>query len=67
MTPKEFLASYVEGFNAGTVNSLIMMYEADASARTDYKRSGKYTARSTEFHRYEWQTRYESKGSDSDK
>ena len=30
MTPKEFLASYVEGFNAGDVNSLIMMYEADA-------------------------------------
>jgi uncharacterized protein (TIGR02246 family) len=30
MTPKELLASYVEGFNAGDVNSLIMMYEADA-------------------------------------
>ena len=30
MTPKEFLASYVEGFNAGDVNSLIIMYEADA-------------------------------------
>jgi ketosteroid isomerase-like protein len=30
MTPKELLASYVEGFNVGDVNSLIMMYEADA-------------------------------------
>ena len=30
MTPKELLASYVAGFNAGNVNSLIMMYESDA-------------------------------------
>ena len=30
MTPKELMASYVEGFNVGDVNSLIMMYEADA-------------------------------------
>jgi uncharacterized protein (TIGR02246 family) len=30
MTPKEFLASYVDGFNAGDTNSLIRMYEADA-------------------------------------
>ena len=30
MTPKELLTSYVEGFNAGNVNSLIMMYESDA-------------------------------------
>jgi ketosteroid isomerase-like protein len=30
MTPKEFLASYVEGFNAGDTNSLMRMYEADA-------------------------------------
>lgn len=30
MTPKEFLASYVERFNASDINSLIRMYEADA-------------------------------------
>ena len=30
MTPKEFLDSYVERFNASDINSLIRMYEADA-------------------------------------
>lgn len=30
MTPKEFLKSYVEKFNAKNVSSLIDMYETDA-------------------------------------
>ena len=30
MTPKEFLISYVEKFNAGDISSLINMYEIDA-------------------------------------
>jgi ketosteroid isomerase-like protein len=30
MTPKEFLISYVEKFNAGDIGSLINMYEIDA-------------------------------------
>jgi ketosteroid isomerase-like protein len=30
MTPKEFLISYVENFNAGGLSSLINMYEIDA-------------------------------------
>ncbi len=30
MTPKEFLISYVEKFNASDINSLMRMYEADA-------------------------------------
>ena len=30
MTPKEFLISYVEKFNAGDTSSLINMYEIDA-------------------------------------
>jgi ketosteroid isomerase-like protein len=30
MTPKEFLISYVEKFNAGDINSLVNMYEIDA-------------------------------------
>jgi ketosteroid isomerase-like protein len=30
MTPKEFLISYVEKFNAGDICSLISMYEIDA-------------------------------------
>jgi len=30
MTPKEFLASFVEKFNAGDVSSLVSLYETDA-------------------------------------
>ena len=30
MTPEEFLSSFVEEFNAGDVNSLLMLYETDA-------------------------------------
>jgi ketosteroid isomerase-like protein len=30
MTPKEFLITYVEKFNAGDISSLINMYEIDA-------------------------------------
>jgi uncharacterized protein (TIGR02246 family) len=30
MTPKEFLISYVEKFNAGDISSLIKLYEIDA-------------------------------------
>jgi len=30
MTPKEFLISYVEKFNAGDISSLITMYEINA-------------------------------------
>ncbi len=30
MTPKEFLISYVEKFNAGDISSLINLYEIDA-------------------------------------
>ena len=30
MTPKEFLISYVEKFNAGDISSMINMYEIDA-------------------------------------
>jgi ketosteroid isomerase-like protein len=30
MTPKEFLISYVDKFNAGDINSLVNMYEIDA-------------------------------------
>jgi ketosteroid isomerase-like protein len=30
MTPKDFLSSYVKGFNAKDASSLIRMYEPDA-------------------------------------
>lgn len=35
MTPKEFLISYVEKFNAGDINSLMDMYEIDASHKKE--------------------------------
>ena len=30
MTPEELLSSFVEEFNEGDVNSLLMLYETDA-------------------------------------
>jgi ketosteroid isomerase-like protein len=30
MTPEELLSSFVEEFNSGDVNSLLMLYETDA-------------------------------------
>ena len=30
MTPEEFLSSFVEEFNAGDINSLLILYETDA-------------------------------------
>jgi ketosteroid isomerase-like protein len=30
MTPEEFLSSFVKEFNAGDINSLLMLYETDA-------------------------------------
>ena len=51
MTPKEFLKSYVEKFNAKNVNSLIDMYETDACFQVQpgqvVKGLRKYTSKSS--------------------
>ena len=58
MTPKEFLKSYVEKFNAKNVNSLIDMYETDACFQVQpgqvVKGLRKYTSKSSGLYRYEW-------------
>ena len=58
MTPKEFLKSYVEKFNAKNVSSLIDMYETDACFQVQpgqvVRGLGRYTSKSSGLYRYEW-------------